>query len=234
MGLPIQNAPKFKCRLSDGREVTFRPFLVKEQKYLLIAKESSDNNEILDAVKNLVNAVTDGAVDTMTLPIYDLEYLFLNIRAKSVGESVDVSFYCGEEGCEGTGTTKVDLTSVEIVKPSEVDSKIMLSETLGVTLKFPNTSELAKAESMTDENEKLIELLMKGIDTIFDEESVYNTSEIPDSELKEFVENLTLEQLDGLNEFFESLPSVAKDVKYKCDTCGAVNETTLKGLQSFF
>ena len=234
MGLPIQKAPKFKCKLSDGRTVNFRPFLVKEQKYLIIAKESTDNEEILDAVKNLINAVTDGEVDAEKLPIYDLEYLFLNIRAKSVGESVEVALFCQEPDCEGSGRTNVNLTEVEIVQNKEVDSKHMISETTGVTLRYPTTKQLAKVDGIKDEGDKIIELLKFGIETIFDGEDIYYADDISDSELVEFIESLTLEQLESLNEFYESIPSVSKEVSYKCDSCGVVNNTVLKGLSNFF
>jgi hypothetical protein len=234
MGLPIQKAPKFKCKLSDGTTVNFRPFLVKEQKYLIIAKESTDNEEILDAVKNLINAVTDGEVDAEKLPIYDLEYLFLNIRAKSVGESVEVALFCQEPDCDGSGRTNVNLTEVEIVQNKEVDSKHMISEETGVTLRYPTTKQLAKVDGIKDEGDKIIELLKFGIETIFDGEDIYYADDISDSELVEFIESLTLDQLESLNEFYESIPSVSKEVSYKCDSCGVVNNTVLKGLSNFF
>jgi|TARA_B110000285_G_scaffold18670_1_gene18150 hypothetical protein len=234
MGLPIQKAPKFKCELSGGKVVEYRPFLVKEQKYLLIAKESEDNLEILEAIKNLVTAVTDGKVNSDELPIYDLEYLFLQIRAKSVGESVKISLYCREDDCNGSGSTSVDLSSVEVADVPVVDNRIELNETLGVTLHFPSTRQLALVDQKTDDGDRIIELLKFGIESIYDEESVYEASDISDTEIVEFIENLTLDQLEKLSGYFENIPSIEKVVDFKCDSCGKQQSSTLRGLSSFF
>jgi hypothetical protein len=234
MGLPIQKAPKFKCELSGGKVVEYRPFLVKEQKYLLIAKESEDNLEILEAIKNLVTAVTDGKVNSDELPIYDLEYLFLQIRAKSVGESVNISLYCREDDCNGSGSTSVDLSSVEVADVPVVDNRIELNETLGVTLHFPSTRQLALVDQKTDDGDRIIELLKFGIESIYDEESVYEASDISDTEIVEFIENLTLDQLEKLSGYFENIPSIEKVVDFKCDSCGKQQSSTLRGLSSFF
>jgi len=235
MGLPIQKAPKFKCQLSDGKEVEFRPFLVKEQKYLLIAKESISGTEVLSAIKALITGVTEGKVDADKLPIFDLEYLFLQIRSKSIGESVTIDVYCKELECSGTGSTTVDLNEVGIVYPEDkVDATVELSETLGVTLRYPTTKQLAESEDIEDRGDKLIALLSYGIETVFDNETVYTVDEIENSELIEFVESLNLDQVEKLQKFFDSAPSLQEEVEYKCDSCGTLNTTTLKGLQSFF
>jgi len=234
MGLPIQKAPKFKCELSGGKVVEYRPFLVKEQKYLLIAKESEDNLEILEAIKQLVTAVTDGKVNSDELPIFDLEYLFLQIRAKSVGESVTISLYCRETDCNGSGSTSVDLSTVEVAEAVVVDNRFELNETLGVTLRFPTTRQLAMVDQKKDDGDKIIELLKFGIESIYDEESVYEANDISDTEIVEFIENLTLDQLELLSGYFESIPTIQKEVEFKCDSCGQQQSSILKGLASFF
>lgn len=235
MGLPIQKAPKHKCKLSDGTEVTFRPFLVKEQKYLLLAKESKNGEEVLDATKELISSVTDGKVNTDKLMMADLEYLFLQIRSKSIGETQEMTLYCRERDCKGTGKAVIDLSKVGISYPDEeVSNTVELNDTLGVTLKYPNARQLARVEDIEDEGDKLVHLLKNGIESIYDEDTVYNTDDIPDSELVEFVESLTLEQVDKLNEFFENIPTLQQDIEFECDSCGTLNTTRLKGLQSFF
>jgi hypothetical protein len=235
MGLPIQKAPKFKCELSDGTMVTYRPFLVKEQKYLLLAKEGKNGEEVLDATKQLISSVTDGQVNTDKLMMADLEYLFLQIRAKSVGETQKMTMYCRERDCKGTGQTVVDLSEVKVTYPDkELSNTVQLNETLGVTLRYPTARQLAKTEDIEDEGDRLVHLLKYGIEGIYDEETVYNTDDIQDSELTEFVESLTLEQVNRLNEFFENIPTLQHDVEFKCDSCGTLNTTKLKGLQSFF
>jgi hypothetical protein len=236
MGLPIQKAPKHRCKLSDGTEVTFRPFLVKEQKYLLLARDGNNSVEILNAVREIIKQVTEGKVDSNKLNMFDLEYLFLQIRTKSVGETQEVTLRCEIPDCDGTGSTTVDLSKVglDIIDGDKVDNTIQLTDTLGVTLRFPTAMQLAEVEDIEDEGDKLVHLLQYGIHTIYDEETVYDTDDIQTSELVEFVENLTLEQVDKLNTFFEHIPTLKHDLEYKCDGCGHEQTTTLKGLQSFF
>ena len=236
MGLPIQQSPKHRCKLSNGEEVTFRSFLVKEQKYLLLAKEGKNSVEVLNAVKEIVNQVTFGKVDSNRLTMYDLEYLFLQIRTKSVGETQEIQLSCGEPNCDGTGTTIVDLSKVGIEYPKgeEIDNNVQLNETLGVTLKYPSAMQLAEVEDIEDEGDKLVHLLKYGINTIYDDETVYDTDDVPTSEMTEFVESLTLEQVDKLNEFFENIPTLSQELEYKCNSCGKEQSTTLKVLQSFF
>jgi hypothetical protein len=235
MGLPIQKAPKHKCKLSDGTEVTFRPFLVKEQKYLLLAKEGKNGEEVMNATKELISSVTEGEVNSDTLMLADLEYLFLQIRAKSVGETSEMVLSCRDRNCGGTGKTSIDLSKVSIKFPEEqIDSTVKLTDTLGVTLRHPNARQLAKAESLEDDGDRLVHLMTYGIESVYDEETVYNADDIQDSELIEFVESLTLDQVDRLQEFFESIPTLQEEIEYKCDSCGTLNTTTLKGLSSFF
>ena len=236
MGLPIQQASKHRCKLSDGTEVTFRPFLVKEQKYLLLAKEGKNSVEVLNAVKEIVNQVTFGKIDSNKLTMFDLEYLFLQIRTKSVGESQEVKLSCDEPNCNGTGTTILDLSKVGIqyAKGEEIDNNVQLNDTLGVTLKYPSAMQLAEVEDIEDEGDKLVHLLTHGINTIYNDETVYDTDDVPTSEMVEFVESLTLDQVDKLNAFFENIPTLSQEIEYKCDTCGKEQSTTLKGLQSFF
>ncbi len=235
MGLPIQKAPKHKCKLSDGREVIFRPFLVKEQKYLLLAKEGKDGTEVLDAVKDLILAVTDNKVDINMLPMYDLEYLFLKIRCKSIGETQKITLKCRKRGCDTTHQQNVDLESIEIKQPNgKIENTVQLTETMGVTLRYPTARQLVAADSIESEGDRLVHLLKYGIHTVFDEESVYDTDEIQDSELTEFVESLSMLQVEKLNSFFENVPTLEHKIEWECPTCSNANEMSLKGLQSFF
>jgi|TARA_B110000285_G_C15090742_1_gene598924 hypothetical protein len=232
MGLPIQTAPTYTCKLSTGI-VKFRPFLVKEQKYLLVARESEDNLEILEAVKNIITNVTNGEVDADMLPIYDLEFLFLNIRAKSVGETSTILLNCSDEECRGNGQVDVDLSTVTVVGDHK-DNKVMLSDELGVMLRFPSTSKLAELESIEDLERQGLEMVAEGIESIFDLENVYEADDISAEELKDFIESLTLDQLELLSDWFGNVPSVSKEVSYTCNVCSKESTRTLTGLSSFF
>ena len=233
MGLPIQTAPTYVCILSDGREVKFRPFLVKEQKYLLIAKESESGKEIANALTQLVESVTFGQIDANKLPLFDLEYLFLQIRTKSVGENVEMKFLCQEDDCTGSGNVDIDLSSIKLTENLQ-DNKLMLTDNLGLVLRYPTVSELSEIEDIMNLDDRLIATIMCGIETIFDENDVYESKDISDNDLKDFVESLTLEQLDRLNQYYLDTPSLKETVEYTCELCSTKQERVLQGLNSFF
>jgi hypothetical protein len=235
MGLPIQKAPKHRCKLSDGSEVTFRPFLVKEQKYLLLAKEANSASDVLDATKDLIMSVTDNKVNINNMPMYDLEYLFLKIRCKSIGESQNITFRCRGRDCKATHEEMVELDKIEIQFPNgKVDNTVQLTEEMGVTLRYPNARQLVEADAIELEGDRLVYLLKHGIHTIFDAESVYDTDDIQDAELTEFVESLSMPQVEKLNGFFENIPTLRHTVEWDCSVCSNANKATLEGLQSFF
>ena len=133
MGLPIQKAPQYKCELPiSGIEVNYRPFLVKEQQHLLIARESEDATAIFDAIMILIYSVTEGNVDGSELPLVDVEYLFLQIRTKSIGETAKIPLICNKDDCDGVGYTELDLTKIKVDTSLVMDNKIQLNENLMV------------------------------------------------------------------------------------------------------
>ena len=159
MALPIQSAPTYKCILpSDGREVTFRPFLVKEQKVLVIAKEGEDQSRSLASIKQMIKAVTSFSenewLDVEKLPMFDIEYLFIKIRAVSVGETVKLNLTCQEAECNGSGEVTVNLDEV----PTGVEPRIMITDELGVVLRYPDWN-LMEGVQKIDSNQQPIEML---------------------------------------------------------------------------
>jgi len=233
MGLPIQSAPTYKTVLpSNGREIKFRPFLVKEQKVLMLAKEGEDKTESLEAVKNMINDVTFGEIDANDLAMIDLEWLFIQIRTKSVGESATVKMKCLEDDCSGTGEALINFEEVE-VKGEILDNTIMVSDDVGVVLRLLKVEDTKSVQDMP-ENEVIFYLLNKSIDRIFDAESVYERTDISDADVDEFIENLTFAQLGQLSEYFEKTPKLTKEVSFKCEICGTQQSRVLEGLQNFF
>jgi hypothetical protein len=233
MGLPIQSAPTYKTVLpSNGREIKFRPFLVKEQKVLMLAKEGEDKTESLEAVKNMINDVTFGEIDANDLAMIDLEWLFIQIRTKSVGESATVKMKCLEDDCSGTGEAFINFEEVE-VKGEILDNTIMVSDDVGVVLRLLKVEDTKDVQDMP-ENEVIFYLLNKSIDRIFDAESVYERTDISDADVDEFIENLTFAQLGQLSEYFEKTPKLTKEVSFKCEICGTQQSRVLEGLQNFF
>ena len=232
MALPKQTAPKYTCILpSDGREIEYRPFLVKEQKVLLLAQEQEDDAAMFRAVQDLITNVCED-VKSETLPVIDMEWLFLKIRSKSVGETANIKLTCTDPNCDGTGEAVVNLDDVEVVG-DEPDTKIMISDELGIELRYPRVSDVNQVQGK-DQATQTLEMLKNSIVKIFDEENVYPTADASTNELNEFVEGLTMQQLEKITTYFDSIPSLQLDVESKCTTCDRELKTTAKGINSFF
>lgn len=234
MALPKQTAPKYKCILpSDGSEVEFRPFLVKEQKVLMLAQEQEKEEAMFVAVQDLIEAVTFGKVKSKQLPGIDMEYLFLKVRSVSVGETATVTLSCHDPKCEGgNGEAVVNLDDVEVVG-DEPEHKIMISDELGIELRYPRISDVEATQHL-EGGAQTIEMLKQCMVTIFDEEEVYTVRDSSTNELNEFVETLTMTQLELLTTFFQGIPVLKKEVETECKVCGKEIRTELVGLQSFF
>ena len=238
MALPIQTAPKYNCILpSDGKEVKYRPFLVKEQKMLLIAQEENDEAKIFEAVKDLIRSVTFEEIEPNELPLIDMEYLFLKIRARSVGETAKISIGCNDPECDGSGQkgsgeVVVNLDDVEVVG-DEPENKIMINDEVGIELKYPKVKDIQGLNDL-DQGSQTIEVLKRSIQSVFDSENVYLASEQTDKELHEFVENLTVQQLEDVTVFFNEIPRLEKEVVADCKLCGKEIKKNLIGLQNFF
>ncbi len=232
MALPKQTAPKYTCILpSDGREIEYRPFLVKEQKVLLLAQEQEDDAAMFRAVQDLITNVCED-VKSETLPVIDMEWLFLKIRSKSVGETANIKLSCTDPKCDGHGEAVVNLDDVEVVG-DQPESKIMLNDEIGIEMRYPRVSDVNQVQGK-DQATQTLEMLKNSIVTIFDEENVYPTADASTNELNEFVEGLTMQQLEKITAYFDSIPSLQLDVESKCTTCGRELKTTAKGINSFF
>jgi len=235
MALPVQKAPTFKCELPVSKlEVKFRPFLVKEQNHLLITRESQDPKQIFDAISELIKSVTNGEVDATRLPMADLEYLFLQTRARSVGESVNIPLICqATEECNAVHLEPVDLTEVEPNVSEMADSKIEIAENLIVEM-TPPTAKIVHSLTGKDEADMIMPLMRACMTRLYDEEEVYEMSDHRDAEIDEFVESLTIEQFEKISDYFGSLPQLTHEVKWTCSECGGENYQFIKGLDSFF
>ena len=232
MALPKQTAPKYTCILpSDGREIEYRPFLVKEQKVLLLAQEQEDDAAMFRAVQDLITNVCEDVKSEM-LPVIDMEWLFLKIRSKSVGETANIKLSCTDPKCDGHGEAVVNLDDVEVVG-DQPESKIMLNDEIGIEMRYPRVSDVNQVQGK-DQATQTLEMLKNSIVTIFDEENVYPTADASTNELNEFVEGLTMQQLEKITTYFDSIPSLQLDVESKCTTCGRELKTTAKGINSFF
>ena len=234
MALPKQSTPKYSCILpSDGKEVEYRPFLVQEQKSLLIAQEQEDDKAMFSAVQDLIEACTYGKLKSTQLAVIDMEYLFLKIRAKSVGETVNLQVTCQDPKCDGHGEVVINLDDVEVVG-DEPENKIMINDEIGIELRYPRIGDIDLINSEEGSMTQTLEMLKRCMVTVFDQENVYPTSDSSTQELDEFVNTLSMSQMEMISEYFGSIPQLKKEVKSECVQCGKDINTTIQGMNNFF
>ena len=238
MALPMNSMPTFNLTIpSTGKNVRFRPFVVKEEKALLIAQQSEDNKIMIDTLKSVLSTCLQDKIDVDKLAIFDLEYMFLQIRGKSVGENVDLFFYCdtdhGEQNEKAKSKVTLQLNEIEVTKSKDHTNKIPLFNKVGVVMKYPS---LDDAESIDDlENiEEVFKMVARSIDMIYDGDEVYHASETSEEEMLAFLNNLSTEQFLKIQKFFETMPKLSAKVEYTCPLCGKEHHRVLEGLANFF
>ena len=236
MALPTVDLPTHELEIpSNKKKIKFRPFLVKEEKVLLLALESDNDGNIREAVLNLLKGCVISRIKLENLATFDLEYIFLNIRAVSVGEVVDIQVTCQDD--EKTQVKyQLNLTDVKVSFPEGHTNKIMLNDDLGVIMKYPSFNRFVESQfAQKDVNEDtVIEIIAESIDQIFQGEEVYDESTTTPKEFVEFVESLTNEQLVKLQEFFQTSPRLEHTFKVTNPETGVESDYTLAGLQAFF
>lgn len=246
MALPKIKSPIFELSLpSSGAPVKYRPFLVKEQKLLLMALESEEPTEMFRAIKQIINNCAVDEIDVDDMPMFDLEYFFLKLRAKSIGEIIDIQLRhpngINSEGAECTHATptKLDLMDVLVVKDPNHSVKIMLDEDakIGIVLKYPTVAMSAKSNIDSKDQSQMdtiVEIVCNSIDYIFDAEAVYPASETSKTELLTFINDLNQEQFAKLTNFFSTIPKLKHNFDWKCSKCGCTEHIELEGMTSFF
>ena len=236
MALPQVVLPTYELEIpSNGKKIKYRPFVVKEEKLLLLAMESEDVGQIEAAVKQLLKGCIQSRVKIDDLAIFDLEYIFLQIRAVSVGEVVEMNVTCQDDG-QTVVPYKLNLLEVEVQKPEGHSNKIMLSDEMGIIMKYPRFDTFVTGsiigESPTADS--VIDIIAGCIDQLFDGEDVYDSSTTTKKEFVQFLENLTNSQFEKIQEFFQSSPKLEHTIKITNPKTGVENEVVFSGLSSFF
>jgi hypothetical protein len=229
MALPIIKHPTYKITIpSSDKEVTFRPFTVQEEKLLLMAKNSEVTNDIINTVKQVIQNCIIEPIDVNKLAIFDIEYIFIKLRAKSVGEIVDLEY--NDPETNETINFKINLDNIEVKKHQEHSTKFSLFENIGVVMRYPTLEEIKTVEE-AGKDDAVFTMLIKCIDKIYDDETVY--SDYNEKELNDFINSLPMESMNSIQKFFETMPSVEHTVKLK-NKDGESKEVVLKGINSFF
>lgn len=235
ISLPKVETPTYKLKIPSTNEVVeYRPYLVSEEKVLMIALESSDNEQILTAVKKIVKSCTFDKVDLESISSFDLEYIFIKLRSKSVGEIVNLVGKC--QHCQAKNDIELNLEEVEVVWPEKkVSEKIMITDKIGVIMKYPKVSDaMINVDGKLSEIDEGFHLISKCIKNIFDDDNVYPIEDYKTEEVLEFIESLNHKQLEKITTFLESIPEVKGKIKFKCISCGKDNEREVSGIQNFF
>ena len=252
MKLPVVEHPVYTTELpSNGQKVKYRPFLVKEEKIILLALEDKKAETLIDSVKQIIRNCTFNELDISSLPIFDIEYLMLKLRAASKGEVVNLSFSCTKDkeddqgnpilidgmpvACNKTTQIQFNLNEIKVVKNPDIKPVIMISDQVGIKLNYPTYETAEKLNKIFQGTKENIgeQLLYELTESIFKGDEVYTRKDFTVDDLTEFLEQMTVEQKSKLEEFFQNTPKIVGEVKYTC-ACGKYSQTIpLEGLQSF-
>ena len=232
MTLPKIVTPTYELEIPSSKEkITYRPFLVKEEKILLLAQEAENDSEMLLALKQIINNCTYEKVEVEKLPMFDLEYIFLQIRAKSVGEVVDLKLLCEDDG-ETYADVQVNLDEVDVEFTEGHSNSIQLTDEVGIIMSYPQINMMDLSSNSGTEN--VFGIIKNSINQITEGETVYERADFTEKDINEFLDSLTTEHFKLIQEFFETMPRLRHEVKFKNPKTKKQNKITLEGLNSFF
>ena len=238
MPLPKITTPTYELELpSTGQTVKYRPFLVKEEKVLVIALESEDNKQITTAIKAVLKScVQTKGIKVEALPTFDIEYLFLNIRGKSVGETIEVNITCPDDG-KTTVPMTIELDDIQIQRTEGHTNKIKIDSNIMMELKYPSLDEFIKNNfDFNDKNamEQSFDLIASCIDKIYTEDEVWVAADCTKKEMREFLESMNSTQFKDIEKFFDTMPKLSHTINVKNPETKVESEVVLEGLSSFF
>ena len=236
MALPKLGYPTFELELpSTGKTIKYRPFLVKEEKILLMALESQDEKQVISAVKDLIKNCVISRIKVDTLPSFDLEYLFLKIRGASIGEIINLTVTCLDDN-ETKVEATININDVEVTKPEGHSNRIMFDDKSGIVMKYPSMQQFVDREFLQKEmkTDEVYGFIADSIDQIFTEHEVFDSSTTTKKEFRTFVDSLTTKQFENIQKFYVTSPKLSHTFKVTNPNTGKESEYTIEGLQSFF
>ena len=237
MSLPKINTPEYTLHIpSTDEEIKFRPFLVKEEKVLLIAQETGGEQALYHAIKNLVSSCCFGKVDVDALPLFDIEYIFLQIRAKSVGEIANIAVTCPDDDVT-TVNIDVNLSLLKVDMDEKHSPKIQLTDDIGLLMSYPNLADvLSMSKTEEDDNtvEKMFGMMQKCMYQVWQGEETHDAIDYSNKDKKDFLESLNHEQFEKIQTFFDTMPTVKYVTEVTNPKTKVKSEVTLEGMNSFF
>lgn len=240
MALPKLDVPTYEIELPvSKKKIKYRPFLVKEQRNLLMAVESDDSKAIQIAIGDILNncTLTEG-IEIDQLPIVDVEYYFINLRAKSVGEIVESSYRCNNEvdgvECGNIMEKEVNLMNIKVDQSRYVDPEIKLTDTITIKLKYPEFRLVGESLEIENQNEITFNMIANSIDYIYDGQQFYYGHEAQPGEMLQFVEGMNQEQFNKIEDFFNNLPQLKETLEIDCKKCGYHHVIPVEGIENFF
>ena len=242
--LPKIDVPIYNVKLlSNGKNLRFRPFTVKEEKLFLMANESEDLDNVVDTIKQILNNCILDEFQVDSLPLFDIENLFLNIRARSISEVVNLKYKCNnnildeetkeEKKCNNVVEIDLNILEVEPEKQEGHTNKIEITEKMGVVMKYPSFETIKKFD-VENEADSIIKITVNCIDYVYDSDSIYYAKDSTEEELIEFVESMQAKDLEKIKTFFDTMPKMKRDIDFKCNKCGHEEKIELEGIQNFF
>ena len=242
--LPKIDVPIYNVKLlSTGKSLRFRPFTVKEEKLFLMANEDEDLTTVVDTIKQILNNCILDEFQIDSLPLFDIEHLFLNIRARSIGEVVNLKYKCNndvldeetkeEKKCNNVVQIDLNVLEIQPEKQEGHTNKIEITEKLGVVMKYPNFETLKKFKDAT-EADSIIKMTVNCIDYVYDADKIYYAKDSQEEDLIEFIESMQSKDLERIKNFFDTMPKIKKDVDFKCNKCGHEEKIEIEGIQNFF
>ena len=227
MALPTLSVPTFDVDVYSTKEkVRMRPFLVKEEKILILAAESNQRNDMIRAMQQVVESCSDGKIKADKLPFFDLQNIFIKLRSQSIGKDSEFNLICGECGHKTPMT--LDLEEIKLQTHPEHTNKIMIDTDIGVIMKYPT------AEILSNEDLPMFDLVVSCVDKIFTKEEVHNAEEEGYNEVAKFIDSLTNEQFEKIVEFFLTAPKIFHNIEYTCPKCQTENTVVVDGVENFF
>ena len=233
MALPKLDTPTYQLLLPSNKQVVkYRPFLVKEQKILMMAQESDDKTDAYNMLSDIVNGCTFNALDIKTMPIFDFEYLFLKIRCKSVGESAEISVLCPDDN-KTRVPVKINLDEIDVQVEDDHSNVVGITGSIKIIMRYPTVNDI-KDVSEAETLKNVMKLLKVCIHEIHDGDTIHNMVDVTNSDLDDFIDSLSTETFEKLAEFFNTMPKLTHVEEVKNPKTNVISEVVIQGVDSFF